>query len=78
MSVQFQDTQRMLSETLIEITASIKEERVSVRRLLELIGEQGLLLFTMFLTIPFLVPISIPGVSTVFGAVIILVSLASR
>ncbi|MCU0496339.1 MAG: exopolysaccharide biosynthesis protein [Anaerolineae bacterium] len=76
MSVQFQDTQRVLSETLIEITNSIKEEQVSVRRLLELIGEQGLLLFTMFLTIPFLVPVSIPGVSTVFGAVIILVSIS--
>jgi hypothetical protein len=39
-----------------------------------MIGEQGLLLFCILLIIPFLLPVSIPGVSTVFGAVIILIS----
>jgi hypothetical protein len=46
---------------------------VTLRELLARIGEQGLLLCCVFLTIPFLLPISIPGVSTVFGVVIILI-----
>jgi len=39
---------------------------------LELMGREGQLLFCVFLTIPFMVPVSIPGVSTVFGLVILL------
>jgi hypothetical protein len=46
---------------------------VSLRRLLELIGEQGMLLACVFLALPFLLPVSIPGVSTVFGLAIILI-----
>jgi hypothetical protein len=75
MAVEFQDTDKPLSQTLAAIAGSIQGESVTVRQLMALVGEQGLLLFCMFLTIPFLVPISIPGVSTVFGAVIILISL---
>lgn len=75
MAVQFQDTDKPLSETLSEIAQSIEGESVTVRQLMALVGEQGLLLFCMFLTIPFLVPISIPGVSTVFGAVVILIAI---
>ena len=44
-----------------------------MRDLLELIGEQGMLLVCVFLTLPFLLPVSIPGVSTVFGLAIILI-----
>jgi hypothetical protein len=35
-----------------------------------LIGEQGLLIVCVFLSIPFLFPVSIPGTSTVFGLLI--------
>jgi hypothetical protein len=41
-----------------------------------MIGEQGLLLFCVILTLPFLIPVSIPGVSTVFGLVIILIGIS--
>jgi hypothetical protein len=41
-----------------------------------LIGREGLLLFCIFLTLPFMVPVSIPGVSTVFGAVILLIGVS--
>lgn len=54
---------------------SITGETVTVRELLNMVGEQGLLLALMFLTLPFLLPISIPGVSTVFGLVAIFISL---
>lgn len=46
---------------------------MTVRELLELIGEQGLLLFCVFLGVPFLLPVAIPGTSTVFGVLLILV-----
>ena len=39
-------------------------------------GESGLLLLCALLSLPFLFPVSIPGVSTVFGAGIVLISAA--
>lgn len=80
MAVQFQDVNASFSETLNSLIASLREdqvkkETVSVRELLEMVGEQGLLIFCMILTVPFLVPFTIPGVSTVFGALIMLISI---
>jgi hypothetical protein len=75
MAVEFQDTQKPLSQTLKDMATSITGDHVTTRELMARVGEQGLLLFCMFLTIPFLVPISIPGVSTVFGGVIILIAI---
>lgn len=74
-SVQFQDTEKQLAETLTEISQSLPKPHVTLRELLARIGEQGLLLCCVFLTLPFLLPISIPGVSTVFGIVIILIGI---
>lgn len=73
---QLQDAKSSLSETLLQTARSIKGEQVSLRQLLELVGEQGMLLFCMFLMIPFLVPVSVPGVSTVFSVVVILVGIS--
>lgn len=72
-TVEFTDVHSSLSETLLHAVASIHGETITLRSLFGLIGEHGLLLFCAFLTIPFLVPVSIPGVSTVFGLVIILI-----
>jgi hypothetical protein len=74
MAVEFRDTSKPLSETLGDVASSITGSSVTLRQLLSMIGEQGLLLFCILLIIPFLLPVSIPGVSTVFGAVIILIS----
>ena len=74
-TVEFRDSTLPLSDTLRAMANAITGSTVTVRELLTLVGEQGLLLGLMFLTIPFLVPISIPGVSTVFGLVAILISL---
>jgi hypothetical protein len=76
MGVQFHDTGKSLSQTLTDITHSINTKEITLRQLFELVGEQGLLLLCAFLTIPFLIPVSIPGVSTVFGAAIILIAIA--
>jgi hypothetical protein len=74
-SVQFQDSEKQLSETLAEISKSLPEHHITLRDLLTKLGEQGLLLCCLFLTIPFLLPVSIPGVSTAFGIVIILIGI---
>lgn len=72
----FQDTSSGLRVALEKSIQRIQGEEVTLRRLMEVIGEQGLLLLSALLTIPFLIPVSIPGVSTVFGAAIILISVA--
>jgi hypothetical protein len=71
----FADTQVALGEALRRLIARIQGEQITLRELLVLVGEQGLLLFCIVLTLPFLLPVSIPGVSTVFGMVIILVGI---
>ena len=55
------------------IAALATEGHTSLRQLLEQIGEQGLLLFTVVLCIPFLFPVGPPGISTAFGLVILLI-----
>jgi len=75
MAVKFQNADQSFVEVLRDIIASIQGEYLTLRELLERIGEQGLLLFCMILTLPFLFPVSIPGVSTVFGAAIILIGI---
>jgi hypothetical protein len=74
-SVQFQDNEKQLSETLADISKTLPPHHITLRDLLTKLGEQGLLLCCLFLTIPFLLPISIPGVSTAFGIVIILIGI---
>ena len=74
-SVQFRDSDRRLSATLIDVSERLPPGSASLRDLIALSGEQGLLLLCALLTLPFLLPVSIPGVSTVFGAAIILISI---
>jgi hypothetical protein len=47
-------------------------EGVKLADIRDLFGQDGLMLLTAFLTLVFLVPVSIPGVSTVFGAAILM------
>ncbi len=75
-AIGFTDTDRKTSELLEEIIHSIKDEHVTLRDLLAMMGESGLLLLCALLSLPFLFPVSIPGVSTVFGAGIVLISAA--
>ncbi len=75
MKFEFADTRESLYEALQRAIDSIEGKTVTLRRLLELVGEHGLLFLCALLTIPFLIPVSIPGVSTVFGAAIILISI---
>ncbi len=76
MTIEFQDTERRSSDALAEVIAAIKGERVTLRDILAQMGESGLLLLCGLLSLPFLVPVSIPGVSTVFGVGIVLIGIA--
>ena len=74
-TTEFQDARESLYEALSRAIAQIDGPTITLRRLLVLVGEHGMLFLCALLTIPFLIPVSIPGVSTVFGAAIILISL---
>jgi hypothetical protein len=73
--VEFHDTGGKLSRVLLEVTESLHAETVTLRELLGRVGEQGMLLGCGLLSLPFLIPVSIPGVSTVFGLAIILLGI---
>lgn len=68
-----QGIEKSLSEVLGDMARSVPAEGLTLRELLERLGERGLLLLAMVLTIPFLLPVSIPGTSTPFGLVIALI-----
>lgn len=65
-----------LSAAFERAAGAIRAESVTVADLLELVGEQGLLLFCAFLAVPFLLPVAIPGASTVFGLLMLLIGVA--
>ena len=73
MTTQFQDTDVTLSTAMTRLITAIQGDKITLRELLALFGEQGMLIFCTVLTLPFLLPVSIPGVSTVFGLVIIFI-----
>jgi hypothetical protein len=64
-----------IGEKMQTIKDALPPDGVSLEDIRDLVGQEGLLILTAFLTIVFLVPVSIPGVSTVFGAAILLIGL---
>lgn len=75
-TIGFSDTNKSTSAVLQDVINSMHDEHVTLRQILEKMGESGLLLLCGLLSLPFLVPVSIPGVSTVFGAGIVLIGIA--
>jgi hypothetical protein len=74
MSGTLHNPETSLSVALEEALAAMPADgQTCLRALLERIGEQGLLLFTVILCIPFLFPVGPPGISTAFGIVILLI-----
>ena len=65
-----------LGDQLAAIIGQLPEDHLSLGELLQVFGDEGLLLLTIMLTLVFLIPVSIPGVSTVFGAAILLVGIS--
>lgn len=65
-----------LGEQLAAIIRGLPPDSLTLGELLDVFGDEGLLLLTVLLTLVFLIPVSIPGVSTVFGAAILLVGIS--
>jgi hypothetical protein len=62
-----------LGEKLKIIIENLPPDTVTLAEIRDRLGQDGLLLLTAFLTLVFMIPVSIPGVSTVFGAAILLI-----
>ncbi len=65
-----------LREELQHAIDGLPPDTVSLGSLLEQFQGNGLLMLTAMMTLVFLIPVSIPGVSTVFGAGILMVGVA--
>lgn len=65
-----------LGQQLADIIERLPPDALSLGELLDVFSDEGLLLLTILLTLVFLIPVSIPGVSTVFGAAILLVGVS--
>lgn len=74
MSVTPDEDGESIAEKLMATIEALPPEGVTLVEIRDLIGREGMMLLTAFLTIIFLVPVSIPGVSTVFGGAILLLS----
>jgi hypothetical protein len=72
MSAQLRQVDRRVSAVLSEMVCSLPAAGLTLHELLALLGACGPLLLCVVLTIPFLLPVSIPGLSLLFGAVIAL------
>ena len=68
--------EQTLREQIAQLIESLPEDHLSLGSLLDLLGDEGLLLLATLLTLVFLIPVSIPGVSTVFGAAILLIGIS--
>lgn len=75
-SIQFRNAEVRLSEALATARDSVAGDRVTLRELLGLVGEQGLLVFCAVLAMPFLFPVSLPFTSTALGLPMLLVGIA--
>ena len=64
-----------LGEKIKTIAGNLPPGGVTLADIRDIVGQDGLLILAAFLTIVFLVPVSIPGVSTVFGAAILLIGI---
>jgi hypothetical protein len=75
-AVQFRNPERRLSIALAATAEAVKGHVVTLRELLALIGEQGLLVFCAILAAPFLLPISLPFMSAALGPPMMLIGIA--
>ncbi len=65
-----------MGEKFVTIIQEMPEGDITLMEILVIFEDDGLLLLSIFLSLVFLVPVSIPGVSTVFGSAILLVGVA--
>jgi hypothetical protein len=74
--IRFHDPEVRISAALAAAQASVRDPVVTLRELFALLGEQGLLVFCAVLAAPFLLPVTLPAMSAVFGAPMLLIGFA--
>jgi hypothetical protein len=75
-AVQFRNPEVRLSAALESTRLAVTGHRVTLRELLSLVGEQGLLVFCAILAMPFLLPVTLPFMSTALGLPMLLIGIA--
>jgi hypothetical protein len=75
-AVKFRNPEVRLSEALEATRVAVTGHRVTLRELLGLVGEQGLLVFCAILAMPFLLPVTLPFMSTALGLPMLLIGIA--
>jgi hypothetical protein len=74
--VHFRNPEVRLSVALEATRQAVAGHQVTLREILSHVGEQGLLVFCAILAMPFLFPMSLPGMSTALGAPMLLIGYA--
>ena len=64
-----------LGEKIELVIKKLPPHEVTLNEIMDIVGVDSLMLLTIFLSLIFLVPVSIPGVSTVFGTGILLIGI---
>jgi len=65
-----------LAQQIEDLIDGLPGDHIRVGTLLHALGDEGLMLVVILLSAIFLIPVSIPGLSTVFGASILLIGLS--
>jgi hypothetical protein len=74
--IQFRNPEVRMSAALASAEAAVTDPAITLRELLAMLGEQGLLVFCGVLAAPFLLPLTVPGMSTVLGLPMLLIGFA--
>ena len=75
-SIRFRDPEVRMSQALAAAESQVADPDITLRELVALLGEQGLLVFCGVLAVPFLLPVTVPMMSTVFGVPMLLIGFA--
>lgn len=79
-NIELNQDEHLAVDSLVEklelIVAKMPPGDVTLVEILDIIGADSLMLLTIFLSLVFLIPVSIPGVSTVFGSAILLIGIS--
>ena len=75
-AVRWRNPETRLSEAFAATAAALPGDTVTLRMLLEIIGEQGLLIVAGLLAVPFLIPVPLPMISVILGTPILLIAVA--
>jgi hypothetical protein len=75
-AVQFRNPEVRLSAALDATRRAVTGHEVTLRELLAHVGEQGLLVFCAILAMPFLLPMTLPFMSTALGLPMLLIGIA--